>query len=162
MLPRSVYAASSENNPNFVKLKAALIFKIGNYINWKSKFSKKNYCFVGEKGNRISHILNEMLDNGKIPKSIEISHHDSINDIKLYQCQILYIDDIQQDEELHLKQLSEATLTIVDNVTQLSQGGIISIEIDRRGPKLYASLRHLKNSNIEIHSRLLSTMTLIK
>lgn len=144
-----------------LQLKAALIYKMGMFVNWKNPPPIKNYCFIGKKGIEVSEILEGMAKGGKLPKPINITLEDSLLDVDRYQCQVLYVAEIDSDEEEHLQKLSQSTLTLVDNASQLKQGGLASIEIENRRPRLYASLGNLKASNIEIHSRLLSSMTLI-
>jgi hypothetical protein len=147
--------------PTVSELKAALIYRMGVYINWKNPPPVKNYCFIGEKGKAISQYLVSMSKEGKIPKSVKITTQYSLDDIDRYQCQVLYIPDVDKSVEEKLQKISHATLTIVGNASQLRYGGIASIEIEARKPRLYVSLKNLKRSNIEIHSRLLSAVTLI-
>lgn len=163
MLLALVSSASAVNaksaTPN--EIKAALIFKMGMFVNWKNPPPVKNYCFVGELGNTLGQILTHRAKEGKLPVPINITLEATLDKIERYQCQVLFIYSIDESQREKMQSLSQSTLTLVGNASELKNGGIVSIEIENRRPRLYASKSNLKNSNIEIHSRLLSTMTLL-
>lgn len=142
-----------------LELKAVLIYKMGFYIKGNNSPSIKNYCFVGEKGKVISEVLIRMAKARQLQKTINITNEPTIDKFDRHQCQVLYTADIPNNMEQKLVSLSRSTLTIVDNASQLKQGAIVSIEIQGKKSTLYTSLSNLKNSDIEIHSRLLSIMT---
>ncbi|MDO6718328.1 YfiR family protein [Psychrosphaera sp. 1_MG-2023] len=142
-----------------LELKAVLIYKIGAYLRSRNSPTIKDYCFVGEKGKVLADLLIAMVKSRELQNTINVTTESSLEKFGTRQCHILYVADIPKDMEQKLVSLSQSTLTIVGDVSQLKKGGIVSIEVQGRKSTLYTSLSNLKNSDIEIHSRLLSIMT---
>lgn len=142
------------------QLKAALIYRMGHYATWNNPPEFKNYCFVGDSVAAVRDILLAKYHQGKLAGNVVINTVNKLVDIERHECQILYVNDIEQDEWQRMKELSKSTLTISNDISHLPLGLIASIEIKNRKPQLTVSRGNLKRSNIKIDSRLLKVVKL--
>ena len=141
------------------RLKAALIYKMGLYVTWNDSPSQVNYCFIGEQAEQISSILRRENEQGKLLKNVKIIQKPSIEEVALYECQVLFAPDIDSDDSELYQNISMSTLTITSKHRELKNGIIASIEIKNRKPHLAVSKQNLKRSNIRIDTRLLASVT---
>ena len=143
-----------------VALKAALIYKMGQYVTWTNPPKILNYCFVGETSKTVGKVLEDRLSKLQGGNS-QIVYHSKIDDIERYECQVIYMTNAKSKHKEKVDDLSKFSLTIGENTSALSHGFITVLEIKSRKPQLYASRGNLKQAKFKVSSRLLKSSKLV-
>lgn len=140
--------------------KAALIYKMGNYLSWNSPKQRVNYCFVGTDSEVISKVLQQRQSERSLPKPIDVSNHDSLEPEQVNSCDIIYAPNSDNFTPAQLAALPAHVFTISNNSKALAKGFIASIELYNKKPLLSISKNNLKNSTVSVNSRFLSYVDL--
>ncbi|NVK23723.1 MAG: YfiR family protein [Gammaproteobacteria bacterium] len=141
-------------------VKAALIYKMANYVIWKEKPQQLTYCFIGESSHPIGDILKKKQKLGKLPPNIDVVNKDSLNEDTGKNCSVIYITNEFRVSSETLDSMSKSVFTITNSKAALNKGFIASIEIHKNKPLLSISKKNLKRSDISVNSRFLSWVKL--
>lgn len=154
---------NAANSTTATQLNGVLIHKIATYLTWQ-KESNNNlaYCFVGKRSHPVGNFLKTQKEIGRLPSNISIINLDSLSNSRVKDCDLLYVDKDANLENDEFQHISKTTFTLTNSKELLSDGFIVSIELDQNKPLLTLSKSNLKNSNIHIDSRFLSVVNVVK
>ncbi len=141
------------------QLTAALIYKLTGFVEFPNEPSLLTMCFSGQNGWAISDVLENKQKEGKLKQPIKVLKHSALSQIEPLSCQFIYISPASRLEESTIRQLSRDSLTISDSDDFRNIGHISSIQFVNAKPVISISKKGLKASNIQLSSRLLSSIT---
>lgn len=140
--------------------KAALIYKMGNYLSWQEPKQNVNYCFIGKDSEVIAKVLQQRQSERSLPKPINVSKYENLQAPNITSCDIIYAPDTGDLDAKVLQTLPERIFTISNNSRALDKGFIASIELYNKKPLLSISKNNLKGSSVSVNSRFLSYVDL--
>ena len=140
--------------------KAALIYKMGNYLSWQTPKQRVNYCFIGEDSKVIAKVLQQRQSERSLPKAIDVTNYSEWQAQDIMSCDIVYAPDTDSLDNALLQSLPDHIFTISNNSRALEKGFIASIELYNKKPLLSISKNNLKNSSVSVNSRFLSYVDL--
>ena len=154
----TLYGASSQDD-----VKAAIIGKFSDFIQWKSPSNSKNFIItvVGDK------VFQELLvikynKQDIHAKKVLVFHTDSMDEVKASD--ILYTGNISQNEQYKLISYAKknSILSISEAYGFAKRGGIIQLYFVSQKLKFKINYEASLESNLKINAALLSIATIVK
>lgn len=160
----SMLPASADENPSAeYKLKAALIYKLGRFVDWPDSGLRDTVgiCVIGRDSFGAAI---DVLEARTLRKQAIRVRRIAIGAPTFSECAILFIaDDRELDVPAVLEKLNnQATLTIGDSEDFSSKGGMIQMSFERKKIRFTINLQQTVNAGLKIAAPLLELSTVIR
>lgn len=129
------------------QIKAVYIYRIANFVRWEDEDKKNTLQFCVDGNQRVKSTLTNLIRDKEIRGlRLELGNHlDS-------KCDIVFVSDLAQDT---LLKYGPSTLTIGDDPTFTSAGGIILLKTEDAKIKPVINITNAKNKSYVIGSNLM-------
>jgi len=142
-------------------LKSVYTYQLARFTNWSElecESRRKTFNIGVYADNEQYKYFTAMAGKQINSKRVSLTRIDNIEDIKGCDIHLLFIGKDKEEFLPALKDFPIMTVSDIDNFTQ--KGGIVWLNFNNKGPKIYINMHNAKKRKIKFSSRLLEIAVL--